>query len=150
MKARMIVSISTLVLPVSIITGSCATGKKTYKEDYNFIADTWINEEYNSHPFPAKWVMCSDGTFDGYNKLSDIGISECGHYIITDKWTDPEGNIWYKSNEWVGDMVEGKPSKYSPNKLSNSGDVWEYISFVDDYPIEMDKSIFEYHIYYRQ
>ena len=149
-QTRTLVSILILVLAVLIVIESCATYEKAYKKDYKFFARTLINEEYNSHPFSAKYVLKRDGTWYTYEKTTDTEKRFTGHYIIKEKWIDSEGNSWYKMHTWEGDIVEGKPSYYELDKFSKSGKVWEYISYADDYPIEIDESIFEYHIYYRQ
>ena len=62
MKTRMLFSI--LALVTLVVVGSCTTAKKVSKEDYRFFSGTWINEEYNTHPFKAKIVMHPDGTFE--------------------------------------------------------------------------------------
>jgi hypothetical protein len=150
MKIRTLVSILILVLALIIVIGGCATGKKVTKKDYKFFEGTWINEEYNSHPFPAKYVMRRDGTYDKYNRISDTGKLGTGHYIIKGKWIDSEGNIWYKMHVWGGVIVETRADGYEIDKFSNSGKVWEFIAYGDDYPTEIDESNLKYHIYYRQ
>ena len=150
MKVKTVVSILTLVLAVLIMTGSCATDKKVSKKDYRLFAGTWINEEYNSHPHLAKYVIRRDGTYDSYFRTSDTGKEGTGHYVIVEKWTDPEGNIWYKSHIWIGVIVEGKPTHYELDKYSNSGKVWEFIGLSGGFPSEIDENNFHYHIYYRQ
>ena len=150
MKTRTLVSILILVFAVMIISEGYATEKKVTKRDYRFFSGTWINEEYNSHPFPAKWVIRRDGTFDGYFRTTDSNKAGNGHFVIVEKWTDLEGNIWYKSHTWEGVMVEGKPTSYDLNKLSNSGKVWEYLALPGDFPTELDENNFQYHVYYRQ
>ena len=150
MKTRTLVSILIPVLVALIIFEGYADDKKAFKKDYKFLAGTWINEEYNSHPHKAKFVMYRDGTWDSYNKTSDTGINESGHYIITEKWIDSEGNTWYKAHIWWGSIVEGKPGSYELDRVSKSGKVWEYVNLTGDYPTEMDESFIRYHIYYRQ
>ncbi len=150
MKARMYVSISILVFVTLLVFGGCATAKKVSKKDYRFFSGTWINEEYNSHPFLARLVIRSNGTFDGYFRIADTEKAGIGHFIIVDKWTDSEGNIWYKTHVWPGVIVEGKPSGYELDKFSNSGNVWEYISITGDFPAEIDENHVKYHLYYRQ
>ena len=100
MKTRTSVSMLILVSTLIFIVGSCATTKKVTKKDYRFFSGIWVNEEYNSHPFMAKYVIFSDGTFDAYNNLTDTGKHGIGHYIIVDKWTDSDGNRWYKMHVW--------------------------------------------------
>ena len=150
MKTRMFVSILVPVFALLTISKSCATDKKVTKKDYGFIAGTWINEEYNSHPHKAKIVILRDGTSEVYFRTSDTEIEGKHTYVIVEKWTDSEGHIWYKMHEWWGTVVKEKPLRYSLNKFSNSGKVWEYISLLDGFPAELDKNNFHYHIYYRQ
>jgi len=110
-----------------------------------------MNEVYNSHPHMAKFVLCCNGTFDSYFKTTDTGKRGFRHYVIVDKWTDSEENIWYKMHELAGIFIEKKPEFYPLNKFTNSGKVWEYISLSASrkFPVELDKNNFHYHIYYR-
>ena len=150
MKTRTFVSIMILVLAVLIISEGYATEKKVTKRDYRFFAGTWINEDYNSHAFPARWELYRDGSWDGYNRISDTGKKYTGHYEIVDKWTDSEGNIWYKTHVWYGPIDEVHISAYEIDKFSESGKVWEYISDKFEFPTEIAESDYRYHIYYRQ
>jgi hypothetical protein len=150
MKTRLLLFISILFLATVMVVGGCATAKKVSKKDYRFFSGTWINEEYNSHPFLAKWVIRPDGTFDGYFKITDTKKAETGHFIIVDKWADSEGNFWYNMHVWPGVMVEGKPASYELDKVSDSGNVWEFVSITGDFPIEIEQNHPRYHIYYRQ
>jgi hypothetical protein len=150
MKTRAFVSILILVLAVMVISEGFATEKRVTKRDYRFFSGTWINEEYNSHPYLAKFVLRPDGTWDAYNRSSDTGKNFIGYYKIVEKWIDSEDNIWYKTHIWWGSMVEGHPGNYELDKFSNSGEVWEYIQIRGDFPTEMDENHVQYHIYYRQ
>jgi len=137
-------------LAVLIISECFATEKKVTKRDYRFRSGTWINEDFNSHAFFARLELYRDGSWDGYNRISDTGKKETGHYAIVDKWTDSEGNIWYKTHWWYGPIDEEHISDYEIDKLSESGKVWEYISDAYEFPTEIDESDPRYHIYYRQ
>jgi len=151
MKTRTLVSILILVLAALIISEGFATEKKVTKRDYKFFSETWINEEYNKESeFPAKLVIRRDGTFDAYFMLSDKKKYRSGIYEIVEKWTDSEGNIWYKRHVWGGAKVEGHPGGYALDKFSNSGNVWEYIESGADFPTEIDKNHPYYHRYNRQ
>ena len=150
MKNKTLISITILVLAVLIISECYATEKKATKKDYRFFSGTWINEEYNSRTFKAKYIIRRDGTFDVYNRTSDTGIYEYGHYIIVEKWIDSEGNIWFKQHVWAGTMVEGHPGSYELDKSSNDGKVWEWIALKGDFPPDIDKNHPQCHIYYRQ
>jgi len=150
MKTRTFVSILILVLAVLIISEGDATEKRITKRDYKFVSDTWINEEYNSRAILAKYELHRDGTYDSYNKTSDAGKMYTGHYQIIDKWTDSEGNIWYKMHFWFGSILEDHPNYYELAKFSKSGKVWESIDGKFEFPTELDESHVKYDIYYRQ
>jgi hypothetical protein len=150
MKGKMLLFISILFLATVMFAGGCATTKKVSKKDYRFFSGTWINEEYNTHPHKARLVIRPDGTFDVYRRTTDTKKHGIGVYRIVDKWTDSEGNIWYKMHVWPGVMVEGKPDSYELDKVSNSGNVWEYVSISGDFPTEINENHPRYHIYYRK
>ena len=150
MKARMLVPILILVFGVLIICEGYASDKKVSKRDYRFVSGTWINEEYNSYAFCARWEMHRDGSWDGYNRISDTGKKYIGHYALVDKWTDSEGNIWYKMHVWYGPIDEEHISVYELDKFSESGKVWEYMGDKFAFPTGIDESHPKYHIYYRQ
>ncbi len=63
-------------------------------------------------------------------------------YLITGKWTNPEGNIMYKDH-WVGDWGE---EGYSLSKISNSGKTLEYVSDRYKHPNKIDPK----HPFYRK
>ena len=150
MKTRTLVSILIVVLAVRIIAEGYAADEKVTKKDYRFISGTWINEEYNSYAFSARLEMHRDGSWDQYNRISDTGKKYTGHYKIVEKWTDSEGNIWYKTHIWYGPIDEVFISDYEIDKFSESGKVWEYISDIYAFPNEIDEDDLRYHIYYRQ
>jgi hypothetical protein len=150
MKARMLLIISIILLATAIVAGGCATTKKVSKKDYRFYSGTWINEEYNTHPHLARWVIRPDGTYDGYFRTTDTEKATIGNYKIVDKWTDSEGNVWYKEHVWHGEIFEGKPAGYSLDRFSDSGNVWEYVSITGDFPVEINENHPRYHIYYRK
>ena len=142
--------ISILFLVTVMVFGGCATTNKVSKKDYRFFSGTWINEEYNTHPHNARWVILPDGTCDGYFRTTDTQKATIGKFRIVDKWTDSEGNLWYKLHTWGGVIVEGKPLGYELDRFSDSGNVWEYVSITGEFPTEIDENHPRYHIYYRK
>jgi hypothetical protein len=150
MKTRTLLSTLILVIVLMIFAAGYATENKITKKDYRFISGTWINEDYNSHAFRARVELHRDGSWDGYNRISDTGKKDTGHYAIVDKWTDSEGNIWYKTHWWYGPIDEDHISSYQLEKRSESGKVWEYISDAYEFPTEIDENDHRYKIYYRQ
>jgi hypothetical protein len=151
----MLVSILILVLAVLIAIESCATSKKAYvaKEDEELYG-TWVNPEYDRGKPNAKIVIKPDGTLDAYslsNSERPIGVSE---YTITDKWTDSEGNIWYKIVETFFDqkVMQNPDTYYSLSKIDKTGNTLEELWSSIDYPpkFELDNLRYSYYIRYRQ
>jgi len=155
MRTRTLVSILILVLAVLIVVGSCATGKKAYvaKEDEELYG-TWVNPEYDGGIYYAKYVIKPDGTWDEYamsNSNSPVGV---GEYTITDKWTDSEGNKWYKniSTFFDDESIKNPDTYYYLCKIDKTGNVHEMLWSSIDYPTEFDPDglRYNYRIHYRQ
>jgi hypothetical protein len=152
MKTRTLISILILVFATLIIMESCATSKKAYvaKED-EVLYGTWINTEYDASWIYAKIIIKQDGTWDEYSlTYSDRPVYQ-GECTITNKWTDSEGYILYKS---VITRI-GKPSYrsyYVFSKIDKTGKVYEDLWSTIQMPTEFDpdNTNYNYRIYYRQ
>ena len=141
MKSRTLVSILILITSILFIFA----GKKEPSEE---ICETWVNTDYNKlFDFYEKLVLNTDGTYALYNKESSAKPSYTGTYSITDKWTDDEGSIWYKIFN-----VEGEASNtfYDLVRISDSGRIYEVMTYKTDYPTEINPKSVAYRIYYRQ
>ena len=156
MNARKFVSILILVSALLIAISSCTTGKKAYiaKEDEELYG-IWINTDYNDSQHPAKFIFKPDGTEVGYAKTDSTHSIYHGEYIITDKWTDSEGNIWYKvffPIMWRVGMGKDTEPTYHLDKIDKSGNILETVRSGIDYPTELgpDVLLYTYTIYYRQ
>jgi len=101
---------------------------------------TWINMEYYSSP-PQKVIYNPDGT-GGSSVSIDLDPSYEIKYLITGKWTDPEGNIMYKIH-WIGSWRE---EAFSLIRISNSGNTLEYVFDHEKHPDKIDPS----HEFYRK
>jgi hypothetical protein len=151
MKTRSLVSILILVLALLIVVESCATGKKAYvvKEDEELYG-TWANSDYNYAAYATpKFVFHPDGKSEGYPIDTEIHAHWYGEFIITNKWIDSEGIIWYTIN-LKRDYY--KNWTYSLVKISNFGKTVEFADSPNDYPKEInpDDRYTRYSIYYRQ
>jgi len=156
MKARTYVSICILVLTVLIVVGSCATKKEVAAEKEFYVPKfdeeingIWINEEYNRTEYKGKIRLYHWGYFEEYSLPDSEVVQYKGTFVIVDKWTDSEGNIWYKT--YV--RRSGRTTIYHElDKISNNGNTWEYVSHTVDFPTESDMhpDYQLYHIYYRQ
>jgi hypothetical protein len=154
MKARMLVSILILVFTVLIVVGSCSTGKKAYvaKEDEGFYG-TWVNPDYDEGEHWGKLVL-KPGAFEWYTKTDSTHSTRYGETTITDKWTDSEGNIWYKYMDTLtvyGGSKDTNP-KYGLVKIDKLANTFEIVASGIDYPTEIDPDslLYTYRIYYRQ
>ncbi len=154
MKIRKFISVF-LIMAVLIIAGSCATGKKAYvaQEDEELYG-TWVNPEYNPKIFEAKWIYNPDGTLEMYTTDFDTRIFGQGNFTIYDRWTDSEGNIWYKffihSLRMQG--TRQGPEFYYLVKINSSHETLEGLWTGTDYPTEFDKNNLHYNyvVFYRQ
>ena len=92
MKTYLVITLSVLVL---ILTGISLVGAE---ELYGI----WKNEEYNTTDAVtmtgryAKLVFNQDGTCSSYDTTATKTARCTGSFEITEKWTDTDGNIWYK------------------------------------------------------
>ena len=131
MKIYLVITLSVLVL---ILTGSSLAGAE---ELYGI----WKNEDYNStDPFAdrfAKLVFNQDGTFSSYNTTATKTMRWMGSFEITEKWTDSDGNIWYKLSSTIKGAYSTEPFYWTVS-ISNSGKTLEYGFSGSDYPNEKD------------
>lgn len=86
-QGRFIVLIVLLV--ASSIIVSCASSPQLSEEIYG----TWTND--GSNPDVGKCVISSI-EWKAYHKISDNNPFSEGTVRVVTKWTDSEGNIWYK------------------------------------------------------
>ena len=102
----------------------------------------WVNKEYEGTGTYPRWDYNSDGTWASYADIEGRPVWG-GKYTITEKWTDSEKNVWYKT-QWINKM-EGY-SGFGLLKISDSGNTIEQQFSLVDYPskIEPDKGFWEY------
>ena len=155
MKPKTLSSILLLIIAVSVIIGGCATGKKAYvatKDEELY--GTWINPEYDQKNIMAKWILKPDGTFDAYSKSTSNRVFEVGTFTIADKWTDSEGNIYYKYSKSSMEYgsIENPYTYYFLVKIHATLDIAEELWSSVDYPTEFDPDNLRYNywVFYRQ
>jgi len=119
------------------------------------IYGTWTNDRtYNLIGF-QKTIISADG-WKNYPNISDRAPWEEGTSQIDSKWTDDEGNIWYK----IFGVANGghvKGAKFQNlTKLSKSATVLEVVARPTvaefdstNYPARIDPGDPNYAIYYR-
>ena len=126
------------------LTGTIFAQDSAYiPEDNEELYGTWINMEYRAFPFPK--LINYPGDWAAFLSAKSKKVHETGKYTITDKWTDSEGNIWYKTR------VSGVVQKvYQLDKISNSGKTWEFVFSYEKYPTEINPKDADYYIYHRE
>ena len=131
---------------------TCSNSHEISEKDYEILAGTWMNKEYESIRGNVKYEVNSDGTFISFAKMYHIekNVYREGVYEIVEKWRDEAGNIFLKTMTWYGEKVEGEPWSYELDKISEDGSVWEWVFSRAGFPEAVDKNNYNYGIYYRQ
>ena len=119
------------------------------------IYGTWTNDkEYNLIGF-QKTVISADG-WKNYTNITDSVPMEEGTSQIESKWTDSDGNIWYKSFGIANGRGFKNAKVQSLTRISKSGTVLEVVARPalskfdsDKYPTMIDPNDPNYAIYYR-
>lgn len=125
-----------------------AVGSETpyVAKDKEELYGTWVNMDYGWGGYTQKLIIYPDGKVEYFSLADDkMGTYEA-RYLVTRKWSDPEGNIWYKIH-WVGSW--GREG-FSLTKISNSGKTREFVSDDSEYPTKIDPEHLQYRIYYRK
>jgi hypothetical protein len=114
---------------------------------------TWMNTEYKEaanpdHNYKQKLIFYADGKFENYKIKSEPKADFKAVYKIEEKWTDNDGNIWYKyrltEKSWDGAYT------FYLAKISNSGKDQECQYEFEYYPKKIDPSRLAYRKYYRE
>ena len=147
MKTRTLVAILIVVIAVLVLVGSYVMAQDAYvlKEDEE-IFGTWINTDYDEIRKYSKVVIKPDGKSEYYNATTYSDFDK-GEFVISNKWVDSIGNIWYTVSEEIPLYMIHYKSLY---KLSNFGRTLQTIFNTREYPTEIDPDDTRYAIYYRQ
>ena len=114
------------------------------------IYGTWVNPEYNYEAkYIPKFIVHPNGKTEDFSTDTSNTVYESAELVITNKWTDSKGNIWYT---YIGKGTDAKFWRYYLVRISNSGKTWESADSPNDYPKEIDPNnpYTRYAIYYRQ
>ena len=157
MKTHLTLLGASAILLALLLLGGCAPGKP--KEE---IYGTWTNDtSTNTYVIISghiqKVVNTPDGRWKEYSKISDSDFLQEGTRRIDSKWTDSEGNIWYKSVMVVtaGKLADPGTTAQELDRLSKSATVWESVFALvgkvhpELYPTTIDPKNANYRIYYR-
>jgi beta-lactamase regulating signal transducer with metallopeptidase domain len=113
------------------------------------IYGTWVNKNYDGIDYEQIIVYYYWGYGEFVRYVTDKETSMKFSFTIVDKWSDSEGNIWYKTYEITNNDYS---IIYTLNKISNDATVFEYVDNVGDFPTRADlnKTNYNYRIRYRQ
>ncbi len=141
MKIRTLIVVLILTMAVFVLL---AGGSK--KEEYY---GTWVNTDYDRSllTIRAKRIHNQDGTLMKYMSTSDTEPYETATFTIEDKWTDSEGNIWYKILYTITGQIL---SRFELTKISDNGTTLETVFSIIDYPTEIVPNDGSNFIYSRQ
>ncbi len=137
------------LLPV--LTLACAT-QPAAAEDTEAINGIWVNKEYSGRIADFQKIIIDpvDLTIHWCYK-SEAARPDYKHpYTIMGKWTDSEGDTWYKL-EWLD--RGNKRSKYLElSRISQSGMTLEFVNQRErlGWPTKLDPDHPNYRIYYRE
>ena len=137
-----------LILSIVLVTfaSQVIAGKWGYfAKDQEELYGTWVNMKYSSS-IPQKIIYRAVGTFTCFRKSNSKVPCYSGRYLVTGKWSDSTGNIFYKSN-WVGDWGE---QAHQVTKISNSGKTLEFVLGYDEPPEHVDPENIWYRKYTRE
>ena len=137
----LILSIVLFAFASQVIAGEWGYFAKDQEEFYG----TWVNMDYFGST-PQKIIYRPVGTFSYFRNANSEAPDNGGRYLITGKWSDSMGNLFYKSN-WVGDWGE---EAYQISKISNSGKTLEFVLSYDEPPRNIDPDNIWYRKYTRK
>jgi len=121
----------------------------------------WINTDYvrdyrHTEAGDCKIIQHPSGAWISYYRVGNTTPSSAGDRSVIEKWSDYEGNIWYKTTCTNSAGGSGGyrfvHSFYELHRVSGSGEIWEYVSMPAHlcWPTEIDPNDPEYRIYFRQ
>lgn len=96
---------------------------------------TWVNENASYGQEHRKLVYTWWGYFEVFRHLNDPKPSGRGTSTIVDKWTDGEGNTWYREycrGDW------GRTLYYRLIRLGDQADQWESVQSTVGFPSPKD------------
>ena len=135
-----------VILILVAFSGTVLAGENEYKAtDNEELFGTWVNMDYKDENH-SQMIIFKLGEYGHYSSANDNEPMWTGEYRISEKWTDPKNNIWYKHRFKAGAMGSG----FELCKISESGKTLEYIFSQWGYPEELDINSEYYRVYYRK
>lgn len=153
--ARVLLVCLACLVPLLAVTGSTKTSEAKLEGP---LVGSWVNPEYEGPKgLATKSVVYPDGRQLDYQKISDTVPTWEYQLAVEEKWTDSQGNRWYKVR-WAGWYFGAvKPSftecgwkGYTVVRINAAGTVRESVGAEGRYPEEFSAVGGAYCISYRQ
>jgi hypothetical protein len=140
-----------ILILLLLLLGSCATDKMAYISKDCEIYVTWLVSNYEKYHIVPKVSFHPNGMVNFYSSYTATEPNLHGSFVITNKWFDQKGNVWYTII--LTPDFYGNQRRYELLKLSDSGQTLEIDWSTTDYPKEIiPDPVFHsgYHIAYRE
>ncbi len=151
MKVReAVIGVRVVALAVASL-GACAPARYVAKPNEELYG-TWQREMTG-----AKKIAFAAGSYRTYSLQTDVDPLFAGRLEITSRWTDAEGNLWYKANQTVTAGTGGFKGAKSQvlYRVSKSGGALESTDVpvrefdLNAYPSQLDPKCCSYGPYSR-
>jgi hypothetical protein len=141
-------SFSSLIVILILVafSGTVLAGESVYKAtDNEELFGKWINMDYKDGNH-SQMIVFKLGETEAYSSANDNEPMWTAENLISHKWTDAKGNIWYKTRWKAVAMGSG----FTLFKISESGKTLERVWSQWEHPKELDINDETYRIYYRK
>ncbi len=142
-----------LIVPILVSNPISADDRGYSPKDNEELFGTWVNIEYNEEGWWVKIVFNKDETYETYDSEKSAKPPYLGKFVIDDKWTDTEGNVWYKFyTTYAMKGHIGGGGGYWLARIGGSGNTIEGVFASNEYPEQIDPNNlkYKYIVYYRQ
>ncbi len=140
-------SLLALILSITLVAfaaGALAGERGYIVQDNEELYGIWINLS-KSHGAQEQ-IIKPDGTYE-YIRGATKGRAR---YLITGKWKDSQGNIFYRYHCVLNDPQGGGLEIYVLAKISNSGNTLETLHDSETYPTDIEQEVPFYRKYTRK
>ena len=140
-------SLLALILSITLVAfaASALAGERGYiVQDNEELYGIWIN--LSKSRGNQEQIIKPDGTYE-YIRGATKGRAR---YLITGKWKDSQGNIFYRYNCVANGSQGGGLEIYVLAKISNSGNTLETLHDSETYPTDIEQEVPFYRKYTRK
>ena len=140
-------SLLALILSITLVAfaaGALAGERGYIVQDNEELYGIWIN--LSKSRGNQEQIIKPDGTYE-YIRGATKGRAR---YLITGKWKDSQGNIFYRYHCVLNDPQGGGLEIYVLAKISNSGNTLETLHDTETYPTDIEQEVPFYRKYTRK